>query len=414
MAFTPTSFRGLPPFPFHNQMHMQAMAAAAAAHAANSGMIPTVAPGLGLGLSVQQIAKVCEALEESNDIERLARFLWTLPLYNNASPQAMEVRKHESVLRAQAIVLFYSGDYRNLYYLLENHRFSKEHHQKLQSMWMEAHYLDAEKLRGRPLGPVDKYRVRKKYPLPKTIWDGEQKTHCFKERTRNLLREWYLQDPYPNPQKKKELAHATGLTPTQVGNWFKNRRQRDRAAAAKNKLHGSHMDRGMSVSSDADDCNSKDMDDWPDDDKLQKKSPSPPSPSNSIQLASSTQLPPMHPLGPPPFLFSPHLFASHCAINPVKPDVSDILSTMPVHNSEVSSTSAPNHFTPYHQSEHRPDSPQSFISTASTQNNQRSRSRSPAPQPLPNTGDAPASDSNSTCIDLSMNEKAKFRSGRRI
>jgi hypothetical protein len=43
------------------------------------------------------------------------------------------------------------------------------------------------------LGPVDKYRVRKKYPLPRTIWDGEQKTHCFKERTRSLLREWYLQ-----------------------------------------------------------------------------------------------------------------------------------------------------------------------------------------------------------------------------
>lgn len=77
--------------------------------------------------------------------------------------------------------------------------------------------------------------MRKKFPLPRTIWDGEQKTHCFKERTRSLLREWYLQDPYPNPTKKRELAQATGLTPTQVGNWFKNRRQRDRAAAAKNR-----------------------------------------------------------------------------------------------------------------------------------------------------------------------------------
>ena len=103
--------------------------------------------------------------------------------------------------------------------------------------------------------------------MPRTIWDGEQKTHCFKvslpvrpllflsrplsspvrpgpdllivrmveERTRSLLREWYLQDPYPNPTKKRELAAATNLTPTQVGNWFKNRRQRDRAAAAKNR-----------------------------------------------------------------------------------------------------------------------------------------------------------------------------------
>ncbi|KAJ0055799.1 hypothetical protein NL108_011411, partial [Boleophthalmus pectinirostris] len=54
------------------------------------------------------------------------------------------------------------------------------------------------------------------------------------ERTRSLLREWYLQDPYPNPSRKRHLAQATGLTPTQVGNWFKNRRQRDRAASAKN------------------------------------------------------------------------------------------------------------------------------------------------------------------------------------
>lgn len=62
--------------------------------------------------------------------------------------------------------------------------------------------------------------------------------HSFcsdKERTRSLLREWYLQDPYPNPSRKRHLAQATGLTPTQVGNWFKNRRQRDRAASAKNR-----------------------------------------------------------------------------------------------------------------------------------------------------------------------------------
>lgn len=173
------------------------------------------------------------------------------------------------------IIIFY----RELYAILERHKFTKHSHGKLQAMWLEAHYHEAEKLRGRPLGnhicslppkgkpievvdstdspsspsatstsllsspsaprcigPVDKYRVRKKFPLPRTIWDGEQKTHCFKERTRSLLREWYLQDPYPNPTKKRELAQATGLTPTQVGNWFKNRRQRDRAAAAKNRL----------------------------------------------------------------------------------------------------------------------------------------------------------------------------------
>ncbi|XP_056630932.1 homeobox protein SIX3 isoform X2 [Diorhabda carinulata] len=186
-----------------------------------------------LNFTVSQVAAVCETLEESGDIERLARFLWSLPV---AHPNISELNKNEAVLRARAIVSFHSGNFRELYTILESHKFTKGSHMKLQAMWLEAHYQEAEKLRGRALGPVDKYRVRKKFPLPRTIWDGEQKTHCFKERTRSLLREWYLQDPYPNPTKKRELAQATGLTPTQVGNWFKNRRQRDRAAAAKNRM----------------------------------------------------------------------------------------------------------------------------------------------------------------------------------
>ena len=122
-----------------------------------------------------------------------------------------------------------------MYRIIESKRFGKEHHLKLQELWLEAHYGEAETTRGRSLGPVDKYRIRKKFPLPRTIWDGEQKSHCFKERTRTVLRESYIQDPYPNPAKKRELAEKTNLTPTQVGNWFKNRRQRDRAAAAKNR-----------------------------------------------------------------------------------------------------------------------------------------------------------------------------------
>ncbi|TRZ18128.1 hypothetical protein HGM15179_008980 [Zosterops borbonicus] len=168
-----------------------------------------------LNFSPEQVASVCETLEETGDIERLGRFLWSLPV----APGACEaINKHESILRARAVVAFHTGNFRDLYHILENHKFTKESHGKLQAMWLEAHYQEAEKLRGRPLGPVDKYRVRKKFPLPRTIWDGEQKTHCFKERTRSLLREWYLQDPYPNPSKKRELAQATGLTPTQAIN----------------------------------------------------------------------------------------------------------------------------------------------------------------------------------------------------
>jgi hypothetical protein len=88
----------------------------------------------------------------------------------------------------------------------------------------------AERLRGRPLGAVGRYRVRRKFPLPRTIWDGEETSYCFKEKSRNVLRDWYHRNPYPSPREKKDLAESTGLTTTQVSNWFKNRRQRDRAA----------------------------------------------------------------------------------------------------------------------------------------------------------------------------------------
>ncbi|EDX06004.1 GD10477 [Drosophila simulans] len=96
-----------------------------------------------------------------------------------------------------------------------------------------AHYVEAEKLRGRPLGAVGKYSVRRKFPLPRTIWDGEETSYCFKEKSRSVLRDWYSHNPYPSPREKRDLAEATGLTTTQVSNWFKNRRQRDRAAEHK-------------------------------------------------------------------------------------------------------------------------------------------------------------------------------------
>ncbi|XP_055327704.1 homeobox protein SIX1-like [Paramacrobiotus metropolitanus] len=175
----------------------------------------------------EQVACVCDVLQNSNNIGRLESFLWSLP------PHCPEIQKNESVLKARATVYFHRNDYKSLYMLLESHHFSPESHPKLQQLWMRAHYNEAEKLRGRPLGAVGKYRVRRKFPLPRTIWDGEETSYCFKEKSRNVLREWYTSQPYPSPRDKRELAEITGLTTTQVSNWFKNRRQRDRAANEK-------------------------------------------------------------------------------------------------------------------------------------------------------------------------------------
>ncbi|CAF4926485.1 unnamed protein product, partial [Rotaria sp. Silwood1] len=185
-----------------------------------------------VNFSTEQIARVCKTLEENGNIQRLERFLWLLQVSPTSSNILIE---HESILRARALVAFDLGNYQEVYHLLENYKYTRNYHTNLQTMWMEAHHQEAEKLRGRPLGPIDKYRVRKKYPLLRTIWDGEEKSHCFKERTRSLLRKSYLEDPYLNPIKKCQLAQTTGLTAIQVANWFKNRRQRGRAAKAKNR-----------------------------------------------------------------------------------------------------------------------------------------------------------------------------------
>jgi len=116
----------------------------------------------------------------------------------------------------QALVAFHRGQFKELYSILESRPFSTIYHARLQALWLRGHYAEAELSRGRPLGAVGKYRIRRRYPLPRTIWDGEQTSYCFRERSRRALREWYAQNPYPSPRQKRELAEMTGLTSVQV------------------------------------------------------------------------------------------------------------------------------------------------------------------------------------------------------
>ncbi|EFB24939.1 hypothetical protein PANDA_000849, partial [Ailuropoda melanoleuca] len=158
---------------------------------------------------------------QGGNLDRLARFLWSLP-------QSDLLRGNESLLKARALVAFHQGIYPELYSILESHSFESANHPLLQQLWYKARYTEAERARGRPLGAVDKYRLRRKFPLPRTIWDGEETVYCFKEKSRNALKELYKQNRYPSPAEKRHLAKITGLSLTQVSNWFKNRRQRDR------------------------------------------------------------------------------------------------------------------------------------------------------------------------------------------
>ncbi|KAL1517826.1 hypothetical protein ABEB36_001544 [Hypothenemus hampei] len=182
-----------------------------------------------VSFSPDQVQCMCEALQQRGDLDRLATFLWYLP-------ETESLQNNESILRARAAVAFHRGFYHELYSILESHAFHPRWHTEMQGLWYKSHYKEAEKVRGRPLGAVDKYRLRKKYPLPKTIWDGEETIYCFKERSRNALKECYARNRYPTPDEKRALAKRTGLTLTQVSNWFKNRRQRDRTPQSRPEL----------------------------------------------------------------------------------------------------------------------------------------------------------------------------------
>ena len=87
------------------------------------------------GFTQEQVACVCEVLQQSGNIERLARFLWSLPACD-------QLHKNESVLKAKAIVAFHRGNFKELYKLLESHPFSPHNHPKLQVHSRNCHAID--------------------------------------------------------------------------------------------------------------------------------------------------------------------------------------------------------------------------------------------------------------------------------
>ncbi|KAM3829916.1 homeobox protein SIX5 [Vipera latastei] len=191
---------------------------------------PPPPAGAAAGLprfSAEQVSCVCEALLQAGDPGRLGRFLGSLPAEEAARLEASG-SAGESLAKARALLAFEQADFGELYRLVQSRPFGAPHHPFLQDLYLRARYREAEAARGRALGAVDKYRLRKKFPLPATIWDGEETVYCFKRRSRAALRDSYGRSRYPSPEQKRRLARDTGLSLTQVSNWFKNRRQRDR------------------------------------------------------------------------------------------------------------------------------------------------------------------------------------------
>ena len=104
-------------------------------------------------------------------------------------------------------------------------------HEQFQEIWLQTIYQRASKQRrGKILNAVDRYRLRKRFAFPSTIWNGDAARHLLKESARSTLQDFYDKNPYPTPEEKRELARQAKLSYSQVSNYFKNRRGRQRVS----------------------------------------------------------------------------------------------------------------------------------------------------------------------------------------
>jgi len=159
-------------------------------------------------------------------------------LFERISSQATdEGALTQHLNRAKCFKYFYSKKFDDFYKLVDSFNFERAHHTELQKLWYEARYQDeqvrldkerkAKKLPHRTVGPVDKYRIRKKYLLPSTIWDGMPIKKGYRESSRDLMRKFYEKNNYPTLEERRLIAEQSGLNIEQVKNWFKNRRKRE-------------------------------------------------------------------------------------------------------------------------------------------------------------------------------------------
>uniref|UniRef100_A0A914HG91 Homeobox domain-containing protein n=1 Tax=Globodera rostochiensis TaxID=31243 RepID=A0A914HG91_GLORO len=175
--------------------------------------------------SADQVACICQCLENCADFSGLTFFVERIEKYCGllANHPARDI-----LHRAKALSLFHCRQFGELYAFIQHSQFVPGDHSLLQRLWNEAHYAEVEHLRGKQLDPVSRYRIRKKNGFPRSIWDGEGTSYCFKKSARQILRETYRRHNMPSQEEKVRLARKTQLSVVQVSNWFKNQRQRAR------------------------------------------------------------------------------------------------------------------------------------------------------------------------------------------
>ncbi|EGT34079.1 CBN-UNC-39 protein [Caenorhabditis brenneri] len=177
--------------------------------------------------SIEQMEAIATSLFQARDGERLVSFFNQLKAIYGAT--ALNQIVSEPILVAYTYALYHSNDFEQLFNLLATHSFQHIYFNDLQDIWHHARYRESQLKRGKELNPVEKYRLRRKFPPPKTIWDGEETVYSFKDSSRKYLKKFFQEiTQYPSQEQKREISKHTGLKIVQISNWFKNRRQRDK------------------------------------------------------------------------------------------------------------------------------------------------------------------------------------------
>lgn len=118
----------------------------------------------------EQIDCICDSLQQRGERKLLEEFLQTYEsdsgdtvrstsatTNSNSnscgySGSAASAEPSEAVMRAKAYNAYESGNFRELYEILESRNFDPKYHSSLQEMWYKAHYKEAAAIRGRDLG----------------------------------------------------------------------------------------------------------------------------------------------------------------------------------------------------------------------------------------------------------------------
>ena len=154
---------------------------------------------------------------------------------------------HKNSLAAQFLVS--NNQFAQFFEFVTTSQFRRQDHAGVQQLWQHCLYTQHAASKTTPLTAVDRHRLRKRFPFPGSIWNGESTSYNRKQSARRALAQAFELDQYPGNDHKKQLAEMCEMDYLQVCNWFKNRRMREKRLQkeeARRRERGNQADSGVS------------------------------------------------------------------------------------------------------------------------------------------------------------------------